>query len=185
MRIGLLALVVIAGCQPMYGRKAQKLKDPPVVAVDDKDKGDDKAAAPKQYLDKCTTNMHVPVPPKGAPRDPVVAATYIQQAQTITTKLEAEPETETDKKRDLVLAAIMHYHSALAKDPYDATATLELARLYDRTLRKGCALALLRRLETLSTHKSFEALANSAKKQVRDNSDWFADYRDEALAAIP
>ena len=184
MRFGLLALVVVAGCQPMYGKKAQKLKDPPPIATGDKGSGD--REPPKPYIDKCTTNMHVPVPqPKGAPRDPVVAATYIQQAQQITTKLEATPETETDKKRELVLSAITHYHSALAKDPYDATATLELARLYDRTLRKGCALALLRRLETLSTHKSFEALANSAKKQVRDNEDWFADYRDEALAAIP
>jgi hypothetical protein len=182
MRIGLLALVVMVGCQPMYGKKAQKLKDPPAVASE----GSAEGPPPKPYLDKCLTNMHVPSPPKGAPRDPVAAATYVQQAQKTIAKLdEPDARTETDKKRDQVLAAINQYHSALAKDPYDATATLELARLYDRTLRKGCALALLRRLEALAGHKSFEATANSAKQQVRDNTDWFADYRDEALAAIP
>jgi hypothetical protein len=179
MRIGVLVLA-IAACQPMYGGKAQKLKDPPLV-----DRGDTKTEGPppKPYIDKCTTNMHVPSPPKGAPRDPVAAATYTQQAEASYAKVETADTT--DKKRDLVLAAINQYQGALAKDPYDATATLELARLYDRTLRKGCALAMLRRLEALAGHKTFEAAANSAKKQVHDNADWFADYRDEALREIP
>jgi hypothetical protein len=44
---------------------------------------------------------------------------------------------------------------------------------------------MLQRLEMLSNHRDFAAEADRQKNQVRDNKQWFADYRTEALNQIP
>lgn len=181
MRIGIVLAMAVVACQPMYGAKPQKLKDPPVVQRDEPKDKDQKPV--RQHVDKCDSNFHLPVPAKGAPRDPGSAATQMRAGNDVQARADKAPAV--DEKRQLILAAIDHYHRALARDPYDAEVTLRLALIYYRTLRKGCALAMLRRLETLANHQSFEKLANSMKRQVHDNTSWFADYRSEALRQIP
>jgi hypothetical protein len=180
MRIGLL-VVVLAGCQPMYGDPAQKLKDPKVVGAGS---GSAEPPAKKQYIDRCVTTPQLVAPAKGAPRNTSGAQTHDQAGQTAAVKAQ-EPASTVDQKRDLTLEAIKQYSLALQQDPYDADATLQLAVLYDRTLRKGCALVMLKRLQELSQHKAFEAHAKVMKEFVYSNTHLFADYRDEAMAALP
>ena len=69
-------------------------------------------------------------------------------------------------------------------DPYDVDATLDLARAYDRVLRKGCAIAMLKRLATLSNHPAYAKQANLTIAQIDDNAGWFRGYRRDALAAV-
>jgi hypothetical protein len=80
--------------------------------------------------------------------------------------------------------AIGRYREALLKDPYNAEATLKLALAYDRVLRKGCALAMLRRLETLAASPSFESEAVPMVDLVVQNPHWFNPYYNDALEAV-
>jgi hypothetical protein len=181
MRIGFVLLVVLVGCKPMYGDKPEKMRDPRVTAA-----GSGSAEPPptKQYDPKCTTTPNLVAPAKGAPRDIAAAQTFVQTGDAAATKA-ADAANTVDQKRDLVLDAINQYIRALQKDPYDADATVKLAILYDRTLRKGCAIYMLKRLETLAQHRAFEVQARNMKEYVYANSHLFADYRDEALREIP
>lgn len=169
-----------AACQPMYGGKPQKLKDPPPIAH----RGDDTGEPPKKaYVEQCTTDFHARPPAIGIKRN---TATAHEEVKTAGTRLqEADKAPERTGKQRLILEAIDRYHRALSLDPFDAEATVKLALAYDRTLRKGCALALLRRLQALANHPAFEVAANAEKQRVRDNKHWFADYRSEALREIP
>ena len=52
----------------------------------------------------------------------------------------------TSAKVGLIKEAIDKYRNALIKDRYNVDATLKLAVAYDKVLRKGCAIAMLKRL---------------------------------------
>jgi hypothetical protein len=132
------------------------------------------------YKEDCDTNFRGPT---GSIRQSGEAARLVTEgdAKIVNVSKASSPEG----KKDLILGSIDKYRAALTKDPYDAEATLKLALAYDMTLRKGCALALLRRLETLSNSQQFRAAAESKKNLVRDNTQWFAGYRKEALQQIP
>lgn len=80
-------------------------------------------------------------------------------------------------------AAIEKYREALIKDPYNAQATLKLALAYDRVLRKGCALAMLRRLDGLASNQTFEAEAVPMVDLIQQNPHWFKPYHGDALKA--
>lgn len=171
-------LVVLAACQPMYGGPPAKLKTPSIIKhVEPPD-----PVAEVKYVETCN-NADFRAPNKNVSRDPLAASKLVQAGDA--TVASAEKATADDAKRELLVDSVLRYRSALQKDPYDPDATLKLALAYDRVLRKGCALALLRRLNALSTHPKFSAAAEYEKDQVRNNRQWFGGYRSEALKEIP
>ncbi len=173
-----MAALALAACQPMYGAKPDKLRNPPTTRhVEEPD-----PVVAVKYVETCD-NVDFRRPSKGLIRDRANATRLVNDGDSKVSN--AEKATEIDARRDLTLASIERYRSALAKDPYDVDATLKLARAYDRVLRKGCALAMLRRLEMLSSHPDFAEAANRQKASVLDNNDWFSGYRKDALDAIP
>ena len=54
----------------------------------------------------------------------------------------------------------------------------------DRVYRKGCALAMLKRLSALEANPKFAKGAKLAIDRVTDNAQWFKGYRKDAIAAI-
>jgi hypothetical protein len=84
----------------------------------------------------------------------------------------------------LIKEAIDKYRNALIKDPYNLEATLKLAVAYDITLRKGCAIAMLKRLAGFSNHPKWAKEANRDIDAIADNLTWFKGYRKDAMAAV-
>ena len=78
---------------------------------------------------------------------PAVAANLIDDGDTALSRSQkaADPATAGNAVKD----AVDKYRNALTKDPYNPEATVKLAEAYDLVQRKGCALAMLRRLATL------------------------------------
>jgi hypothetical protein len=70
------------------------------------------------------------------------------------------------------------------KDPYSVDATLKLAIAYDKAMRKGCALALLKRLSQLAGHPKYGSEANRRIDDIDANGAWFKGYRKDAMAAV-
>ena len=169
-------MVVLCGCQPMYGAKAQRLRTPDPVKPP-KDLPTEVAAKPI-YIDECEVRTS-PAKPKP---DPKQATVLTRTAQTkLSTADQAPPSEETGA---LIADGIADLSSALVKDPFNAEATLELARAYDRVLRKGCALAMLTRLGRLAENPKVSPQAPNAVEDVANNRTWFGGYRNEALEAV-
>jgi hypothetical protein len=176
--LGMALLVWVAACGPMYGGKPEPMAKPKPVAHKEP------PPEPLTFKDDCGQ----PSGPRSKLPTTVVrnSADSDNRVQRGDQKqVEAAAETNVEKKKDLTLASIDNYIRALAADPYNAEATLKLALAYHKTQRKGCALVMLRRLDKLSSHPSFQQVANNWKQEVYDNTAWFVPYRDEALKAIP
>jgi len=171
------ATLAFAACQPMYGAPAPRLKNP------------------------------VPNHPVGGGEPPPAAIVYVEECEFHTTALSGKPKRDIQKSQDYVVKAdtnmagadkakqgkdkgdmlidsIQEYGTALQKDPYNAEATLKLARAYDVVRRKGCALALLDRLQKLSNNPLFEKAATTQIDDVENNRAWFGGYRKDALKAV-
>ncbi|HEU0031202.1 MAG TPA: hypothetical protein VFQ53_11255 [Kofleriaceae bacterium] len=177
-RIVIALVMVVAGCRPMYGDKAQKLGDPKPIRHQETPEPPPKPV----YVETCDS-VDFRRPAKGLVRNSKDAARFVGEGDTKVAT--ANTASEIDKRVELLLQGIDRYSRALQRDPYDPAATLKLALAYHEVHRKGCALALLRRLETLSTHPDFHDEADRQKSLVRDNGEWFKDYRAEALNQIP
>jgi hypothetical protein len=176
--IAVVGALGLAACQPMYGAKPAKLTTPRVVHHVEPPE----PVAEVKYVETCE-HVDFRRPSKGVVRDKPNASRLVAEGDARVAT--AEQATADDARRDLIVDSIERYKSALTKDPYDPDATLKLALAYDRARRKGCALALLRRLDTLSSHPEFAEAANRSKASVRDNTGWFGGYRKDALDAIP
>lgn len=164
-------------CGPLYGGKAEKLKPP---SKKPRPPEAEVTAAPIKYIDDCTVNFATPAV------TPRASSAARSSAETAEQKVDesiraAEPKAQISAVEGAISAAKV----ALKADPYNANATLQLARAYDRALRKGCALALIKRLATLETATSydFSKEAKSALDRVSDNPKWFSGYRKEAISA--
>jgi hypothetical protein len=167
-----LCLVLIA-CQPMYKEKAEPLKTPkPQSHIDLADK-------PK-YVDDCAVDFAKPA--KTVPTQPALAANLVNAGDK--SFKEAETTPSGDVLVEKLKATIENYSNALRKDPFNSDATLKLARAYDRALRKGCAIALLKRLELLSENPKYAMDATANIDRVDQNPGWFKDYRKDAMAAV-
>ena len=167
----------IAACQPLYGAAPERLHTPekkkrPPEAPD--------AAEQIKYIDDCTAQFQDD-PRKWHPV-PAMARPLIETGDTAIAS--SDKTQEPNAKVGLIREAIDRYRIALQKDPYNADATLKLAVAYDKVLRKGCALAMLKRLSALTNNPKFATEANRAADAVGDNGVWFKGYRKDAMAAV-
>jgi len=136
-----------AGCEPLYGGKPEKLttpvrKKPP--------KEEPVPEAPVKMVDECTADF------RADPRT-VRAQTHVSSDLTdqgTTALVNSDKATDPTAQAGLIREGIDKFRNALIKDPYNAVATLKLALAYDKVYRKGCALAMLKRLATLATNPS-------------------------------
>jgi hypothetical protein len=172
-----LLLIAVGACQPMYKGKSEPLRDPkPIV---DKDKGKHKDDGPK-YVEECTVfftgDSH------GVRAKPAVAQQQIARGDDADAR--AVHATDDHLRATDTVAALEAYIAALRADPYDAEATLKVALEYDHLYRKGCALAMLRRLASLTNNTKLAPRATRMIDQVADNAGWFKAYRKDALAAL-
>ena len=182
IRVGLcVALCVgvfgLGACQPLYGGKPEKLHNPekkkaPPAPPDE--------ANEVKYIDDCTASFQDD-PRKWHPQ-PSLARTLVDTGDTAMAS--SDKAAEASAKVGLIKDAIDKYRNALLKDPYSPEATLKLAIAYDRVLRKGCALAMLKRLAALSNNPKFAPEANRAIDSVGDNSEWFKGYHKDAMGAV-
>ncbi len=168
-----LACLVLAGCSSMYADKAERLAKPP---IKNPPKLEAVAQVDFKYVDTCTFDFH-------ANKMTVRADHAVGHALTV----EADATMDGAKGKDTkaynsVRDAIDKYGNALRKDPYDAETTLKLALAYDRMYRKGCALAMLKRLAALDANPKFGAASQIG--QVVDNDSMFKAYRNEAKNAV-
>jgi tetratricopeptide (TPR) repeat protein len=167
----------VAGCSPLYGGKPEKLKNPerkkrPAEVTD---------AAPEiKYVEECNANFSDD--PKKARPQPTAARPLFDAAESA---LEQSDKVKEDSmKVSLLKEAIDKYRNALIKDPYNVPATLKLAVAYDRVLRKACAIAMLKRLASLSNNPKWTSEANRNIDAIDANAQWFKGYRKDAMAAV-
>ncbi|HLL23813.1 MAG TPA: hypothetical protein VK427_16860 [Kofleriaceae bacterium] len=179
---GALLLACLAfgatGCQALYGGKPDRLKNPerkrkppePEVAAD----------APVKYIEDCTANFR-DAPPTARPNS-VLAGQLVGDGDTALQN--ANKAKDPQAQAELIKLSIDKYRNALIKDPYNQEATLKLALAYDMVYRKGCALAMLKRLAALTANPRYARLANAKVDEVTDNASWFKGYRKDAIAAV-
>jgi hypothetical protein len=132
------------------------------------------------YVEECNANFSDD-PKKVKPQTPM-SKTLFDQGETA---LDQSDRAKDDSaKVGLIKDAIDKYRNALIKDPYNIPATLKLAVAYDRALRKGCAIAMLKRLASLSNNSKWTSEANRHIDTIDANGMWFKGYRKEAMAAV-
>jgi hypothetical protein len=181
---GYLALCVfviigvgVAGCQPLYGGKPEKLATPP------------KKKAPKEEpvaevkipeIEDCQADFRA---------DPKTVRAQTSMSNQLTGEgdtalANASKAADPAAQAGLIKDSIDKYRNALLKDPYNAEATLKLALAYDKVYRKGCAIAMLKRLAALSANPKYARSANPAIDSIGDNGQWFKRYRKDAITAV-
>jgi hypothetical protein len=181
-RFGLRVLACIAlagfvGCQPIYGGRPEKLRSP---GEKRKKPAEAEAVVEVKYVDDCSANFSDD-PKKAHPQTPQSR----QQFDAAEAALDqSDKAKEESMKVSLLKEAIDKYRNALIKDPYNVPATLKLAVAYDRVLRKGCAIAMLKRLSALSGNPKWASEANRNIDSIDANAQWFKGYRKEAMAAV-
>ena len=168
--------VLLAACQPMYGDKAATMKNPDPI----KPPKDLPVEVVKITYDEDCELVTKPV--KNPRRDMKRAQVHVRTADS--KLVDAEAATEAKVRGELFIDGIDQYGTALTSDPFSAEATLKLALAYDKVLRKGCALALLQRLEKLAQNPTFAGEANEKIDEVTDHKKWFEGYRRDALKAV-
>lgn len=176
--IGILGGVGLsAGCQPLYGGKPEKLVTP---ARKKPPKEEPAAEAPVKMVEDCTADFRAD--PRTARPQTNISNDLTDQGTTAI--------ANSDKAKDpaaqagLIREGIDKFRNALIKDPYNAAATLKLALAYDKVYRKGCALAMLKRLATLAANPKFSRTANAEIDSIGDNGQWFKHYRKDAMTAV-
>ena len=168
--------ILLAACQPMYGDKAATMKNPQPI----KPPKDLSVEVVKvTYVEDCE---FITKPVKNPRRDPKRAQIHVRTAdqKLVTAEATAEPKA----RADLFIDGIDQYGTALTSDPFSAEATLKLALAYDKVLRKGCALALLQRLDKMAQNPTYADAANEKIDEVTEHKKWFEGYRRDALKAV-
>ncbi|HEX3482003.1 MAG TPA: hypothetical protein VHT91_43615 [Kofleriaceae bacterium] len=167
----------VAGCEPLYGGKPEKLttpvrKKPP--------KEEPIVEAPVKMVDECTADFQAD--PRTARPQSNVSSELTDQGTTAIAN--SDKASDPTAQAGLIREGIDKFRNALIKDPYNAAATLKLALAYDKVYRKGCALAMLKRLAKLATNPKFSRTANAEIDSIGDNNLWFRHYRKDAMTAV-
>jgi hypothetical protein len=173
-----LVLFALAACQPMYGAPPQRLRSPEPIKPPATLPGDDTAKV-EPYNDDCAfLIVKSGIKPT---RDLPKAEQHTQQGDQKVKDFDAAPPSA---KSELIIDGIDEYAAALRKDPFNAQATLKLALAYDKVRYRGCALALLGRLDQLAQSPKFRADATSAIDEIEQRRKWFGGYRKDALRKV-
>jgi hypothetical protein len=169
--------VVGAGCQPLYGGKPDKL---PGVTRKKPPKEEPVVEAPVKMIEDCTADF------RGDPKNVRQQTSQSNELtdQGSTALANSDKATDGGAQASLLRDAIDRLRAALVKDPYNSTATLKLALAYDKVYRKGCAIAMLKRLATLAANPKFSRVATAEIDSIGDNGQWFKHYRKDAMAAV-
>ncbi len=177
-QLSCLALAVgVASCSPLYGGRPEKLKNP----VQKKRPPEAAESAPDiKYVEECSANFSDD-PKKARPQPPAARQQFDLGEVALD---QADKAKEDQLKVSHLKDAIEKYRSALVKDPYNIPATLKLAVAYDRVLRKACAIAMLKRLSSLSNNPKWASEANRNIDSIDANAQWFRGYRKDALSAV-
>jgi thioredoxin-like negative regulator of GroEL len=165
------------GCQPLYGNKPEKLRNP-----DRKKKPEEppEQAAQIKYVEDCVTSFRDD--PKNARPDASAAARLVDDGNNAIA-LSARQQ-QPAAQADLVKQGLERYRSALVKDPFNQEAHLRLAVAYDMVYRKGCALALLKRIPQFEANPKYRSAAKRIADEVADNPQLFKGYRKDAVQAV-
>lgn len=165
------------GCQALYGGKPEKLRNP-----DRKKKPPEEAekAQEVKYIDDCVANFR---------DDPKLVRPDTSRSNALvgdgdSTLAQVTKAKDPAGQAELIKQSIDRYRSALVKDPYNQEATLKLAIAYDMVLRKGCALALLKRIAALESNPKYKSAAKRVADEVADNGQLFKGYRKDAVSAV-
>jgi LPS sulfotransferase NodH len=180
--VRVLACLVIAagtlsGCQALYGGKPEKLRNP------EKKKRPPEAPEAEvkvQYVEDCVADFRGD-PAKARPQ-PGIANQLVGEGETALQS--SDKAKDPQGQAELIKVSIDKFRNALNKDPYNDEATLQLAIAYDRVYRKGCALAMLKRLSALEGNPKYAKGAKLSIDKVTDNGQWFKGYRKDAVAAV-
>jgi predicted Zn-dependent protease len=174
-----LALVSFGlGCQALYGGRPEKLppvprkKAPPEAPV---------AEVQIREIDDCKADFQAD-PKRAPPPQPQLANQLTGEGDTAIAN--SDKATAPAAQAGLLKEGIDKYRNALLKDPYNPEATLKLARAYDRVYRKGCAIAMLKRLAKLAENPKFSKPATREIDSINDNDQWFKRYRKDAISAV-
>lgn len=173
-----LGVVFVAGgCQPLYGGKPEKLATP---ARKKPPKEEPIVEAPVKMVEECTADFQA----DARTARPQTSQSNELTDQGTTALANSAKATDPNAQANLIREGIDKFRNALIKDPYNAAATLKLALAYDRVYRKGCALAMLKRLAKLASNPKFSRVANAEIDSIGDNSQWFRHYRKDAMTAV-
>ena len=176
----LVGLTAVAACQPLYAGKPDKLvnpgkkrrpPEPPEVEVVIKP------------IENCVASFHDD--PKTFPKTP--ADKRLSQAAVSdgdTAMSQANRATDAATQVNLTKTGIERYRVALQKDPYNADITVKLAIAYDAMYRKGCALALLKRIGAMTLNPRYQTAAQHSADDVVGNTTSFRQYRSDAVSAV-
>ena len=161
-RLGVcLALCLLglgAGCQPLYGGKPEQAAD---AGQEEAAQGGGGRRGPGQD----DRGLHGRLPGRSARPSgsrPSLSNDLTDQGSTAMTN--SDKATDPTAQAGLIRESIDKFRNALIKDPYNAEATLKLALAYDKVYRKGCALAMLKRLATLAANPRFSRTANAGDR---------------------
>lgn len=166
-----------AGCQALYGGKPEKLRNP-----ERKKKPEEppEQAVEVKYIDDCIANFRDD--PKLVRPDSSRSNTLVGDGDA--TLSQATRAKEPAAQAELIKQSIDKYRGALIKDPYNQDATLKLALAYDMVYRKGCALALLKRIAALESNPKYKSMARRVADEVADTPTMFKGYRKDAVSAV-
>jgi hypothetical protein len=179
--MGTLACLILMGlfgaCQPLYGGKPERLHK-----LEKKKKPPEEVVGPVEikYIDDCAANFRED--PKGVRPQTGISNTLVSDGDTAIQQ--SGKAKDPPSQAELIRVAIDKYRNALIKDPYNPEATLKLAIAYDLVYRKGCALAMLKRLSDLSANPKYAKQANRNIDSVTDNTQWFKGYRKDAISKV-
>lgn len=170
-----IAFVVLVSACSMYGEKAPRLRNPvpvkPTITAD----------AVVVIPDNPDCEFHEREMPVGKPSAKTVELERIGDARN---QVFNAPTSEPAVRREALVDVIDSYGRALAGDPFNPDLTLKLALAYDKAYRKGCALALLGRLNRLSNNGKFAKQTEPVINEVLDRKTYFDRYRKDAIKAL-
>ena len=171
-----IALALLVSACSMYGEKAPKLRNP--VPVKPKLDADKDAVVVVPDIEDCEyIERDMPIAKRTAKTAELEAS---GDARSQVFKKSDDPKVKTEALVDVIDS----YGRALASDPFNPDLTLKLALAYDKAYRKGCALALLKRLQRLSNNEKFSKKTNPVIDEVLDRKDYFQRYRKDAIDAV-
>lgn len=174
-----ITTVGLAGCGGLYSGKPEKVykpgkkKEPEVVVAPTEIKWNNECAAKLNEEPGAALKTHK----KNEARVKQVAA----QAEELLDA--AAASTDNKQKAGQTAEAIDKLRKALVDAPYSAEATYQLAIGYARSRRKGCALAMLKRLSQLEKYDDFQAASKRMISAALDNGE-FQPFRKDADEAM-